>query len=69
MFAIEAVEEIQIVLAPELMKDATVGGDLFETLLALLKESMTLWTHLFLLMFYQDLSPTLTMFLLLYLWI
>ena len=30
MFAIEVAEEIQIVLAPELMEDVTVGDDLFE---------------------------------------
>ena len=30
MFAIEVAEEIQIVLAPELMEDVTVGDDFFE---------------------------------------
>ena len=39
------------------------------TLLALLRERPTLWTHLFYLTFYWDSFPALTMFMILYLWI
>ena len=63
---IEVLEGTQIIPVPELLED---DASLFEGTLSPVEGASNLVDHLFLLMFYRDLSPALTMFLLLHLWI
>ena len=66
VFVIEVAEEDLTAPAPEIIEDAIAIVNLF---MALLRKRPTLWTHLFHSMFYWDLSPVMTMFLTLHLWI
>ena len=66
--AIEIAKEIQTVLTPKFTKDDIVDV-LFNDPVGSVEGEPTLWTHFFHLMFYRDLSPVLTMFMTLYLWI
>ena len=63
--AIEIVEEIQIVLAPELIEDVTVSDDEFEDTFGFIEGTSDF--HLFHLTFYWDSFPTRTMFMISYL--
>ena len=66
--AIEITEKIQIALTPEFTEDDIVDV-LFNDPVGSIEGGPTLWTHFFHLMFYRDLSPILTMFMTLHLWI
>ena len=59
---IKVVEEVQSVPALKLSKDVIVVYDLFKGTIGPVGRAFDLWTHLFHLMFYRDLSPILMMF-------
>ena len=69
MFPIEVAKKIQTAPALELSEDDIVVDDLFEDIVSPVEGAFNLWTRLFYLMFYLDLSPFLMMFMTLHLWI
>ena len=63
---IEVLEETQIILVPEILED---DSSLFEGTVSPVEGASDLMDPPLFFMFYWDLSPALTMFMLLHLWI
>ncbi|RVW71432.1 hypothetical protein CK203_057584 [Vitis vinifera] len=67
--AIEIVEEIQTVLAPELMEDVAVGNDLFEDTFRSIEEAFNIVDPPLSFDIFRDSFPILAMFMIPHLWI